>query len=148
VAAHNAESVAPHLATRTGVLAHLVACRLVRAFEQGLGPLELTSRSYFVLAHIDQEHPPSQQDVARRLMIDPTTIVTVVDDLEHLGYLLRIRSPHDRRRYELHLTPAGLDAMATANKALDATEAEFFAPLSATQRREFHATLDTLIAGQ
>jgi DNA-binding MarR family transcriptional regulator len=141
------ESVVPHLATRTGVLAHLVGCRLVRAFEEGLRPLDLTSRSYFLLAHIDQQPPPSQQDLARRLMIDPTTIVTVVDELERLGYLLRVRSPRDRRRYELHLTPAGRDAMAVADKALEATEAEFFAPLSAAQQRQFHATLDLLLRG-
>jgi MarR family transcriptional regulator, lower aerobic nicotinate degradation pathway regulator len=136
------------LAERTGLLAHKVGCLLLRAFEEGLAPLKLSARGYFVLAHIDRESPPSQQDLARRLIIDPTTMVALVDELERLGFVVRLRNPGDRRRYELHLTSAGSQALATADKAMDTIETEFFGSLSAQQQREFHDLLQQLLQGR
>lgn len=122
-----------------------MSCHLLREFEAGLTPLDLSSRGYFVLAHIDRQTPPSQQDLARRLMLDPTTIVGVVDELERLGYVVRRRSADDRRRYELHLTPSGVEALAEADRALDVTEIDFFSPLSEAEQQQLHALLRTLV---
>jgi DNA-binding MarR family transcriptional regulator len=134
------------MADRTGLLAHKVGCLLLKAFEDGLGELELSSRGYFVLSHINVATPPSQQDLARRLLLDPTSMVAIVDELERLDLVVRKRNAQDRRRYDLHLTELGRQALATADEALDRTETAFLAPLTLPQRRQFHGLLEKLLA--
>src|SRR5256885_16510123 len=106
MSAQHAEGGSVPLGERTALLAHKVSCLLLREFEQELQQLNLSSRGYFVLSHIDQERPPSQQDLVRLLMIDPTSMVSLMDELEKQGFVVRLRSTTDRLRYELHLTPS------------------------------------------
>jgi len=134
------------LTGRTGFLAQRIHCVMLPAIDAGLAEFHLDSRSYFVLAGVDQPTPPSQQDLARSLGVDPTTMVAVIDRLEILGYLSRIRNTADRRRYCLHLTPAGVDTLARAEKAMDLVEEEFFGPISAQERTLLHQLLERLLA--
>jgi DNA-binding MarR family transcriptional regulator len=46
-------------------------------------------------------------ELARRMMIKPPSLVAVVDALERGGYLQRKTDPTDRRRTPLHITPKG-----------------------------------------
>jgi DNA-binding MarR family transcriptional regulator len=114
---------------------------LLKDVEDRLAPLKLSSRGYFVLDGIDRAVPPSQQDLARLLSIDPNTIVTLIDELEHQGFVTRSRNSGDRRRYDLHLTAAGTKVLTRAHSALDVTERDFFAPLADDQLADLHALL-------
>jgi DNA-binding MarR family transcriptional regulator len=55
----------------------------------------------------EQNPGMAQFQIAAALDIDKASVVAVVDRLEELGWLLRRRSDHDRRRYGLYLTPEG-----------------------------------------
>ena len=57
--------------------------------------------------------PLSQQDIARRLGIDPTVLVGVVDELERRSLVERRRDPADRRRYLLVVTGDGTELLAS-----------------------------------
>jgi DNA-binding MarR family transcriptional regulator len=46
-------------------------------------------------------------ELARRMMIKPPSLVAVVDALERGGYLQRKSDPTDRRRTPLHITAKG-----------------------------------------
>lgn len=67
----------------------------------------------------------AQFQIAAALDIDKASVVAVVDRLEEMGWLLRRRSNHDRRRYGLCLTPEGLRQVHTLRR--QAEEAEAFA---------------------
>ena len=73
------------------------------------------------------EHNPgmAQFQIAAALDIDKASVVAVVDRLEELGWLLRRRSNHDRRRYGLYLTAEGLRQAQVLRAQAD--EAESFA---------------------
>lgn len=73
------------------------------------------------------EHNPgmAQFQIAAALDIDKASVVAIVDRLEELGWLLRRRSNHDRRRYGLYLTPEG--ARQAQILRSQAEEAEAFA---------------------
>jgi DNA-binding MarR family transcriptional regulator len=49
----------------------------------------------------------TQRQLAARLRILPSRLVSLLDDLESRGLIERRRTPHDRRRYSLHLTEKG-----------------------------------------
>lgn len=138
----------PPVTGRTGYLLQKVAFLAMNRFEEDLATFGLSSRSYFVLSGVDQEKPPSQQELARLLTIDPTTIVALVDELQKAGFVTRVRSATDRRRNELLLTDDGAAALKKANEIADESESEFFGPLTATQRGQLHESLALLIKGR
>lgn len=138
------------LTSRTGFLIQKVAFLSINRFEEALATFGLSSRSYYVLSGIAQDgvpekRPPSQQELARLLTIDPTTIVAIVDELQKAGFVTRVRSATDRRRNELLLTEDGTAALKKANQLADEAETEFFAPLTPAQRVALHESLVLLI---
>ncbi len=46
-------------------------------------------------------------ELSRRFVLDPSTLVPVIDALERKGLVARGKDPHDRRRIPLSLTPEG-----------------------------------------
>jgi DNA-binding MarR family transcriptional regulator len=85
-----------------------------------VGPAE-----FGTLVLCEQNPGMAQFQIAAALDIDKASVVAVVDRLEELGWLLRRRSNHDRRRYGLCLTPEGLRQVQALRK--QAHEAESFA---------------------
>jgi DNA-binding MarR family transcriptional regulator len=87
---------------------------------QGVGPAE-----FGTLVLCEQNPGMAQFQIAAALDIDKASVVAVVDRLEELGWLLRRRSNHDRRRYGLSLTPEGLRQVHALRRQSE--EAESFA---------------------
>ncbi|MCL6537444.1 MAG: MarR family transcriptional regulator [Acidothermus sp.] len=149
----NSQAITPELAAlplarRVGFLSHKLAQLLLSLFEAKLSPLKLTTRTYFILSAVDRDPPLSQQELARILGIDPTTIVTLVDDLERVGYLKRARNSADRRRYDLRLTALGRRTLTSAHRAADAAEEEFFAPLNRQELSKYVALVQQVLAAR
>lgn len=136
------------LTERTGFLSHKMGCLLQKEIESGLARFGINSRSYLVLAGVDQDPPPSQQDLSRLLNIDPTTIVGVIDELEGAGLVTRSRNTVDRRRYNLLLTDVGRATLDEAHEAMDGASLAFFAPLTPDELKQFHLLLKRLLAGR
>ncbi|HEV2529462.1 MAG TPA: MarR family transcriptional regulator [Thermomicrobiales bacterium] len=74
----------------------------VRRERFGLSP-SLT----MVLYTIRDEPTPTLRHLAERLDVTPTAITSITDRLESLGFVRRVRTPGDRRRTQLEITPAG-----------------------------------------
>src|SRR5688500_16347809 len=72
-----------------------------------LAPLGLTMRQFAVLRALEANQGLSQAALGERLQIDASSIVLVLDDCQKAGWTERRPDPSDRRRYALHLTPAG-----------------------------------------
>ena len=53
--------------------------------------------------------PKTPSELSRHFMIDPSTLVPVIDALERKGYVERQKDPRDRRRTPLALTVSGHD---------------------------------------
>ncbi len=51
-------------------------------------------------------------ELSRLIMVDPSTLVPVVDALERMGLAVRGRDPDDRRRVPISLTPRGAEVAA------------------------------------
>lgn len=52
-------------------------------------------------------HRYTLSELSKMFMLDPSTLVPVVDALEQKGLVERARDPNDRRRVPLHLTEEG-----------------------------------------
>jgi DNA-binding MarR family transcriptional regulator len=113
--------------------------------ERRLAELGLSPKAFGALSVLASEGATSQQRLAERQGIDRTTMVAVIDELEHAGFVERRRSHADRRAYALHATPKGERVLARARDANAAAEDEFLAPLAPAERERLKETLRTLV---
>jgi DNA-binding MarR family transcriptional regulator len=111
-----------------------------RRAEELLEPGWFSPKHFGVLTVIRHEPGLNQRRLGVKVRIDRTTIVAIVDDLEKAGLIERRRGL-DRRSYELHITPAGVDRLREVRPAIAALHEELLAPLDAEQR----ATLTELL---
>ncbi|MFF1642697.1 MarR family winged helix-turn-helix transcriptional regulator [Streptomyces sp. NPDC058246] len=117
------------LGTRLGYLLKHTQLRLTERAGPALAPFGLDGRELAVLAVLAAGRPLSQLEAARRLGVDRTTMVALVDALEGKGLVKRRRSEEDRRRNVVELTERGRRVRADAENAREAAERAFLAPL-------------------
>ncbi len=113
-------------------------------FEARIADLGLRSKHYGALVLL-QGGPLTQVEIGRALWVDRTTMVAIVDDLTRLGLVERARHPEDRRAHAVTLTVQGFEILQVATEAVDATEAECFAPLDDEEREQLRALLQKIL---
>jgi DNA-binding MarR family transcriptional regulator len=89
----------------------------------------------------------SQADLAGVLQIDRTNLVGLLNELEQAGWVERRRSPEDRRRHVVELTPAGRELLSKVEFALVAVEDHVLAALSPEQREQLYELLRLATTG-
>ena len=99
---------------------------------------------FTVLVALDEHGPASQAELGRRLWIDRSDMVAVLNDLEAAGYVERERDERDRRRNVVALTPSGVEALARLNARADEAQDALLAALSEDERRELERLLRLL----
>jgi DNA-binding MarR family transcriptional regulator len=133
------------LASRLGYLLKHAQLRFAEASAQALARHGIDGRELAVLAVLDAEDEPSQLEVAGRLGVDRTTMVALVDALESKDLVARRRSPHDRRRNIVELTPAGRERLHAGELARQEAERRFLSPLPAADAATLLRALQTLV---
>jgi DNA-binding MarR family transcriptional regulator len=76
-----------------------------------------------------------QQEIGQAMGIDPSTMVSLVDQLESAGLAKRRTHPKDRRAREVAITPKGRRTLARARGLAARVEDDVLCGLSATERR-------------
>ena len=120
----------PALASRLGYLLKHAQLRLAELTAAAMAPFGITGRQCAVLIAIDSQPPPSQQEVARRLGVDRTTMVLLIDELENKRLVQRRPDPGDRRKNVVALTDAGRTTLREASGATAEAERLFLGSLS------------------
>jgi DNA-binding MarR family transcriptional regulator len=78
--------------------------------------------------------------------IDPSAMVTLIDELEGAGLAERRRRPGDRRAWEVAITPKGRRTLERARRLAARVEDEVLGGLSATERRQLLTLLRRALA--
>ncbi len=134
------------LAERLGFLLKHAQIQLAGLSEAALRPLGIIGRELAVLSVLADGGSLSQHQAARRLAIDRTTMVALLDGLQDKGLAERHPHPGDRRRNVVELTAKGHQVMDEALRATHDAERRFLAPLGDAEARRFRRALQTLIA--
>lgn len=113
-----------------GTLGTLAADRFAARVEA----LGLKPKHVGVMAALEGGAAASQQELAGRLGVAPSLVVTLADQLQELGAVERVRDPEDRRRQVLSLTAEGRLLLDRCVDAAEAVDAELTAGLSETRR--------------
>jgi MarR family transcriptional regulator, lower aerobic nicotinate degradation pathway regulator len=112
-----------------------------------LAEIGLSARQAGILTMVTEVGPMTQKALGDALRIDRTTMVSLLDDLEEKGYVVRQRHPHDRRAFLVHPTDSGRLAKLDAVRILDEQQRRFLEPLTIAERRVLAGLLRRLHEG-
>jgi DNA-binding MarR family transcriptional regulator len=117
------------LASAPGFLLSWHGQRTASTFTRALEPLGFHPRHFGVMNLIDSHPGITQSDLVHRSLIDPSSMVAVIDELEEMGLAERRPYPHDRRKHAVHLTARGRRTLGRLRKIATEVADELFAPL-------------------
>ena len=132
------------LASATGFLLSWNGRRTSEGFAQALGPLGLGPPQFGILNLIDAHPGVTQQQLVSESLIDPSSMVAVIDELEKLGLAQRRKHPDDRRKHAVHLTPKGKRTLARAREVATKFADDLLAPLDAAEQETLRQLLRKL----
>jgi DNA-binding MarR family transcriptional regulator len=122
------------LASALGFLLSWNGRRMAHAFEKALEPLDLRPPLFGVMRLIDADPGLTQQELGDRSLIDASSMVAVIDELERLGLAERRPHPTDRRKHAVHLTAQGAQTLRRAQGVANEVVDDVLAPLDESER--------------
>jgi DNA-binding MarR family transcriptional regulator len=131
---------------RLGYLLKHAQLRFAELNAAAMAPFGINGRLLAVLTVLEDRLPQSQQEVARRLGVDRTSMVLLLDELEQKRLVDRYPSPEDRRKNVVVVTASGLETLEKAGRASDEAERRFLSGLSESDAATFRRLLTALLA--
>jgi len=132
------------LASALGFLISWNGQRTAAKFAAALEPLEMRPPHFGVMRLIEAAPGSTQQELVERSMIDPSSMVGVLDELESLGLAERRAHPTDRRKRAVHLTAKGKRKLERAMAVAMETAEDVLEPLSERERETLRKLLRKL----
>jgi DNA-binding MarR family transcriptional regulator len=111
-----------------------------------LAELGISPRHYCVLNNALQEDL-TQIRLAERSMLDKTTMVVTLDELQRAGLAERRPSPHDRRVKIVAVTPEGERVAGEAQAIVEQMQRDVLESLPENRREAFAEALTELVGG-
>jgi DNA-binding MarR family transcriptional regulator len=115
-----------------------------RSSEELLG---MHLRHLMTLSYLRDHNPAPQQELAEAFCMDANNVVLLLNELEDMRYVSRLRDPSDRRRHLVELTPAGARALGRAEHAQEQIEDEVLHGLDSEERATLWKLLTRALQG-
>ncbi len=136
------------LLRNTGFLLSRMGMAAQKKFAERIEQLELTPRMWGALNVLDHEGEITQHALCKSIGMDPSSMVSTIDELEAQGLVERRRHPSDRRAHALHVTARGREVLERGRKLASQAQEELLAPLSAEERKQLQQLLLKLVAAK
>jgi DNA-binding MarR family transcriptional regulator len=101
-----------------------------------LETMGLTPALFALLNVLGAREGAIQQELGSTMGVDPSTMVSLIDQLEKAGLAKRRTHPADRRAREVAITPKGRRALERARAMAFEVEDEVLGGLTAAERRQ------------
>lgn len=118
-----------------------VGAHAAARFAEKLSPLQLSPPDVGVLRLLRMSSGISQQELAGRLQIHPSRLVSIVDNLEKRRFVERRVNADDRRLYSLHLTKSGGEILERIGRVAREHQDALLSALSSEERDELTTLL-------
>lgn len=113
---------------------------------ESLKSIGLTPALFGVLNVLGAREGAIQQQLSTDMGIDPSTMVTLIDELEGAGLAQRRRRPGDRRAWEVAITAKGQRTLKRAKELAASVEDDILGALTEAERRQLIALLRRALA--
>ncbi|MDR0911313.1 MAG: MarR family transcriptional regulator [Methanobrevibacter sp.] len=94
-----------------GFMLHKITEKMGNKFIKALEPYKIKPNHFGILLLVNEYENIDQTKAGEILRTDRTSMVYIIDYLEELNYLKRVKNPKDRRYYGLHLTEKGKEVL-------------------------------------
>jgi len=108
---------------------------------EALASIGLTPALFGLLNVLGERDGAIQQELGSAMGIDPSTMVSLLDDRERAGLAKRRPRPTDRRAREIVITPKGRRLLERGRRLAGQVEGEVLQGLTAAERRQLLALL-------
>jgi DNA-binding MarR family transcriptional regulator len=132
------------LASAVGFLLSWNGRRTSEGFAEVLRQIDLSPPVFGVLTLIDSRPGLTQRELVAGSLIDPSSMVAVLDQLEADGLAERRVHPSDRRKHAVHLTAKGKRTLGKARELALGYAEELLAPLDEEERETLRLLLRKL----
>jgi DNA-binding MarR family transcriptional regulator len=129
------------LTKHTGFLMARMGMVAAKQFSERLEELGLNTRMWGSLNVLEAEGAITQHALGKCTGIDPSSMVSTIDELEDQGLVERQRHPTDRRAHALHITDKGRETLVRGRQLARGAQNDLLAPLSADERKQLHELL-------
>ena len=140
----------PNTETEVAEFAGQLFFRLWRASHTqtaaALESIGLTTALFAVLNYLRAREGQIQQQIGSAMGIDPSTMVSLVDQLERAGLAKRRPHPQDRRAREVLITPKGRLTLDRARELAEEVEGDVLRGLSPAEGRQLVRLLRKALA--
>jgi MarR family transcriptional regulator, temperature-dependent positive regulator of motility len=130
----------PSADTEVAEFAGQLFFRLWRASHTRIGEalesVGLTPALFALLNVLGAREGAIQQEIGSAMGVDPSTMVSLIDELETSGLAKRRAHPRDRRAREVAITPKGRRALERARRLARQVEDDVLRGLTAAERRQ------------
>src|SRR5580700_12053380 len=109
--------------------------------------LGMQLRNLVALSYVRDHDACPQHELAEAFCMDANNVVLLLNELEQLGYVTRLRDPDDRRRHMVQLTPEGAEALSLAERAQEAIEDDVLKALDPGERATLWQLLTRALYG-
>ena len=92
-----------------------------------------------------EQGPSTIQELARRVSLGKSTLTSALDRLESQGQVVRVRSPHDRRKILIELTPKNRAIHGLYEEVSKEMTDVFYAGIAAREIAGFERTLQRIL---
>jgi MarR family transcriptional regulator, transcriptional regulator for hemolysin len=140
------QSIRTQPAVDLSMLLNQAAYAVTARISAALGEIDMSVKVYCVLKK-GVEGDFTQAQLAERAWMDKTTMVNVLDDMEHSGLASRTMSPTDRRVRVVAITSKGRLLLTRADALVQASYDEVLGTLPRTRKSEFLSALTCLVEG-
>jgi DNA-binding MarR family transcriptional regulator len=106
-----------------------------------LESIDLTPPLFGILNFLGARKGAIQLEIASAMDIDPSALVSLIDELERAGLARRRPHPDDRRAREVAITPKGRRVLERGRRMALEVEDEVLQGLTATERRDLMSLL-------
>jgi len=117
---------------------------LLERLDAVLDEHEVKRNSYSTLRVVCTDGDVTQRELASVLRLDPSRLVTIVDDLQARGWVVRERSKADRRTWVVRPTAQGKVAAERMRVDIAAMDAQLLAGFTESRARELLSSLQQL----
>lgn len=139
------QSAPPGIAKQWPMLLMIKLGRItMHRFTQALEPYGVRPRHVAALIELRDRGQLTQQSLCGQLHLDPTNLVTILNELEERGYATRRRDPEDRRRHLVEISKKGIAVVEKVSEVMDGVEEELLAGLDPPERRELEGILTSI----
>jgi len=94
----------------------------------------LTTQDFGILFRLNKQDGLSQMQIADLMMRDKTTITRRLDGLVKKGLVERRMDENDRRKFCIHLTAMGIEAVKQLSEVVDGFQREVLSEISAEEK--------------